>query len=132
MLQPGQSGDPIQVTITPAWNAAYRAATKDVSTPEEHDGRVVAPPLMLALLGRMAMAWIPVAAGAVHAKQSYRFHRPLLVGEEITVQATILDLFSKRNKDYTQIGVRATFSTGLLLGEGTTTRIAPFRTEGGR
>ena len=130
MLHAGQTSDPIQVTITREWNSAYRAATKDSSTPDEYGGRLVAPPLMLALLGRMSMAWIPVAAGAVHAKQSYLFHRAIVVGEELSVQATILAMFHKRGKDYIEVGVRATDSTGALVGEGTTTRVAPFRAEG--
>ena len=129
-LHVGQASNPVQITVTPEWALAYREATGYVTTPQHHDGHPVAPPMMMALLGRMSMTWIPVAPGAVHAKQSYRFHRPILIGEMLSVQSSIVHRFEKRGKSYLVIGVRATDSRGALVGEGETTRVAPF-TNGG-
>lgn len=128
----GQSSGPMTMTISTEWNRAYRAATDDTVTPETADGMSIAPPMMIALIGRQSMSWIPVAPGAVHAKQSYSFARPLPVDTELTVESTILETFEKRGKNYVVIGVTVHDAAGQLIGRGSTTRINSFNPEGGK
>ncbi len=55
----------------------------------------------------------------LHAEQSYAFVRPLLVGDRISVQATIVEAFAKEGKagvmDFMVIETRGTDSAGALV-----------------
>jgi acyl dehydratase len=84
-------------------NAAYP------QRPDDADGKI-APPAFAAVYalfaGGGAMAAMGIAPSRlIHGEQSFSWTRPLRVGETVTAQGTIADVYNKRNLQFVEAEV---------------------------
>jgi hypothetical protein len=61
--------------------------------------------------------------GGIHAKQSIRFHRPLLVGETLGLQARIVEKYIRKERPYVVSKFEARDKNGELVASGVITSI---------
>ena len=61
--------------------------------------------------------------GGIHAKQSIRFHRSLAVGEDLSLQATVVDKYVRKERPYVVSEFEARGKDGCLVSSGRITSI---------
>ena len=61
--------------------------------------------------------------GGIHAKQSIRFHRSLAVGEDLSLQATVVDKYVRKERPYVVSEFEARGNDGCLVSSGRITSI---------
>jgi hypothetical protein len=61
--------------------------------------------------------------GGIHAKQSVRFHRPVSVGQTLTIQARVVDKFLRKDRPYVVSDFEARAEDGGLVSTGRITSI---------
>lgn len=61
--------------------------------------------------------------GGIHAKQSVRFHRPLMVGEELKIQARVVEKVVRKERPYVVSDFEARGADGELAAAGRITSI---------
>jgi 3-hydroxybutyryl-CoA dehydratase len=61
--------------------------------------------------------------GGIHAKQAIRFHRPILVGETLSIQARVVDKYVRKERPYVVSEFEARGSDGALVSSGRITSI---------
>ena len=61
--------------------------------------------------------------GGIHAKQSIRFHRAVNVGEELQMQASIVEKYVRKERNYAVSEFEARGSDGDLVASGVITSI---------
>lgn len=104
--------------------ARYRAATlDDVELPG--DGGNTAPLMLAAVFTRAATNSIPGPRGRVLVKQSFHYHRPVVSGDQLTVDAYVEDLYQKRGRNYAVVRTSTRNQHGELIVEGLSTTIWP-------
>ncbi|GAA3733507.1 MaoC/PaaZ C-terminal domain-containing protein [Plantactinospora mayteni] len=108
----GRWSEPRPFDVTPASVAAYVDAVGGPSPVY-----AVVPAMDLVLAVACAAAPAELRARVVHGQQDIFFHRPLPLGETITVQAAVLGLHGKRSGTVATIGVRTYDVHGTLLNE---------------
>ncbi|MBI3090134.1 MAG: MaoC family dehydratase N-terminal domain-containing protein [Candidatus Tectomicrobia bacterium] len=106
-------------------NPLYHQAAVEASGP--HPG-AVAPPTIAAIYVRHAYskAASPIP-GTVHARQAYRFHRPQRAGDRLTLTATLVERYVRKERIYVVIRTVATNQHGELVTEATNTVFLPHK-----
>jgi hypothetical protein len=61
--------------------------------------------------------------GGIHAKQAIRFHRPVMVGERLSIQARVVDKYVRKERPYMVAQFEARGSDGGLVSSGLITSI---------
>ena len=61
--------------------------------------------------------------GGIHAKQAVRFHRPVMVGERLSIQARVVDKYVRKERPYMVAQFEARGSDGGLVSSGLITSI---------
>jgi len=61
--------------------------------------------------------------GGIHAKQAIRFHRPVMVGERLSIQARVVDKYVRKERPYMVAQFEARGSDGGLVASGLITSI---------
>lgn len=61
--------------------------------------------------------------GGVHAKQAIRFHRPLAVGETLSIQARVVEKYVRKERPYVVSDFEARGADGSLVSSGRVTSI---------
>lgn len=94
----------------------YVKAVEDKSNPD----RLTAPPTIAALFTtiRVALKDHKMPPGAIHAKQYYRFVKPVKAGEKLKIKVRIAGKFLKKERKYAIIESRVENEAGehLLTG----------------
>lgn len=98
--------------ITPAGVAAYSAAVGGPSPVY-----AVVPAMELVFAVAEAAARAELRARVVHGQEDLIFHRPLPVGEKVTVRAAVIGLHGKRSGTAATIKVETRDSGGQLVNE---------------
>ena len=96
---------PTVFDVTPEVVAAFRAATLD--EPQDVGEGTPAPSLLAAVYLIEALAARGSPPGGIHAKQSFHFARPIVVGDRLRTQARIVDKYIRKDRPY----VVSTFET---------------------
>ncbi|MFY9615202.1 MAG: MaoC family dehydratase N-terminal domain-containing protein [Candidatus Dormiibacterota bacterium] len=116
----GRSGEPTSTTIDPARVHQYVQAVGDTNpaypqAPDDAEGKV-APPAFAAVYalfaggGAMASMGIPPNR-LIHGEQAFSWTRPLKVGETVTAQGSIVDVYKKRSLQFVEAEVVVRDST---------------------
>jgi hypothetical protein len=105
----GESADPITTTIDAASVFTYVQAVGETNpaypqSPNDADGKV-APPTFAAVYalgaGSGSLARLGVSPSRlIHGEQQFTWRRALKVGETVTAQGTIADVYSKRSLNF--------------------------------
>ncbi|MHB2167984.1 MaoC family dehydratase [Alsobacter sp. R-9] len=61
--------------------------------------------------------------GGIHAKQSLRFHRPVRIGEVLSIQARVTDKYVRKERPYVVSDFEARGEDGSLVSTGRVTSI---------
>lgn len=61
--------------------------------------------------------------GGIHAKQSIRFHRPIEVGEKLSIQGTVVEKYIRKERPYVVSSFETRGSDGTLVSSGQVTSI---------
>jgi hypothetical protein len=61
--------------------------------------------------------------GGIHAKQTIRLHRPVMVGERLSIQARVVDKYVRKERPYMVAQFEARGSDGGLVSSGLITSI---------
>lgn len=112
--------EPMDFKVAPEAVAAFRAATGDTRV----RGGVDDAPSMLAavyLIDLLKSRQNP--PGGIHAKQSFRFHRRLRVGETLKLQGTVKEKYIRKDRRYVVSDFEAHDENGGLVSSGTITSI---------
>jgi acyl dehydratase len=102
----------------------FLAATKDESGLYNDTGGARRAPSMIAsvyLIDLLMARRSP--PGGIHAKQAIRFHRPILVGETLGIQARVVDKYVRKERPYVVSEFEARGSDGGLVSSGRITSI---------
>lgn len=86
-------------------------------------GERMAPPMLAAVYVIEALRTRVGPPGGIHAKQYFKFHRPVLVGETLFTTAKILRLYIKRNRQYVEMQTETRNQFSELVTTGMITRI---------
>jgi len=86
--------------VTDALVEAYLAATGDTTTIALEEARRPAPPTLAAVYMLEALAHLQNPPGGIHTKQSFTFHRPAYVGDQLRTEVRILDKYVKKRRNY--------------------------------
>lgn len=107
---------PVRFQITEAQVEAYLSATGDDSTVyrEASDRRPV-PPLFAAVYMLDALAHFRNPPGGIHTRQSFTFHQPTYIGDELTIEVRILDKYVKKRRNHVIMAVVARNQDGELV-----------------
>jgi len=106
-------------TLTPELITRYQAGTED-----RHPwyrgaspfGAAAAPALLLHSEVYRNLSWyLPNLIGNLHAKQEWELFQPMLVGDRVCTHSTVVERYSKRNRDYVVNEVLITDPTGRWL-----------------
>lgn len=61
--------------------------------------------------------------GGIHAKQSIHFHRPIEVGERLSIQGTVVEKYVRKERPYVVSSFEARGADGTLVSSGSITSI---------
>lgn len=114
---------PLPFHVTPEAVDAFVKATGD-NNPAYKGGAGTQAPSMLAsayLVNLLKKRNSP--PGGIHAKQSIRFFRPLLVGETIQLQAEVVGKYHRKERPYVVSTFEARGNAGDLIASGRITTI---------
>ena len=77
-------------------------------------GGLIAPPAIAAIMTtlRIALQDATMPPGAIHAKQYFKFVRPLRPGDTLEIRVRLLDKYEKRGRKWVVIGSTVTNQKG--------------------
>lgn len=113
----------MSVDVDAASVYAYAQAIGDTNpaypqSPEDADGKI-APPSYAAVYGLRAgsaIARLGIAPNRlIHGEQSFEWTRPLRVGEKLTVQGRIADVYNKRSLQFVAAETEARDEAGEVV-----------------
>ena len=102
----------------------FLAATGDRTGLYDGDGGTCRAPSMIAsvyLIELLKARRSP--PGGIHAKQAIRFHRPVMVGETLSIQAHVVDKYVRKERPYVVSEFEARGGDGSLVSSGRITSI---------
>lgn len=119
----GRSFGTRELDITPELVQKYSAGTGDrnpVYTGDSEFGGPVAPALILHSEVYRDVSWYLSVFGNLHAKQEWELFHPVMVGDHVSAVRTIVDRYTKRDREYVVNEVDVFNSDGRLLNRGRT------------
>ena len=112
-----------ELDITPELVRAYSEGTGDFNpwyVGESPFGGPVAPALVLHSEVYRDVSWYLSIFGNLHAKQEWEMYHPIMVGDRVTASRTIVDRYTKRDREYVVNEVSMFAADGRLLNRGRT------------
>ncbi|TMB97107.1 MAG: hypothetical protein E6J42_08225 [Chloroflexi bacterium] len=109
--------------ITPALVHEYCRAVQDRNpwyTGVSPFGDAVAPALILHSEVYKDLSWYLSIFGNLHARQEWELFQPMMVGDRVTACSTIVDRYTKRDREYIVNEVSVFGEDGRLLNRGRT------------
>lgn len=77
------------------------AEDKATFTAESDSGQLIAPPLLFHSEVYSYQGWyLPHIFGNLHARQEWQFLAPMNVGDKVTTRSTVVDRYTKRDRQY--------------------------------
>ena len=121
-VQVGDSFPPVPMNfdVAPETVAAFCAATGD--TRDRRDTNA-APSMLAAVYLIELLKSRQSPPGGIHAKQSFRFHRKLRVGETLALLGTVKEKYVRKDRRYVVSDFEAHDTSGGLVASGTITSI---------
>jgi acyl dehydratase len=105
-----------EVTVTAADVARYEAGIGGAVPRLAVDGAIAAPALLFHSEVYRTLAWyLPNVFGNLHARQEWELFAPLLVGRTVRTRSTVVERYTKRNRDYVVNEVLLTDAAGRWL-----------------
>lgn len=115
---------PLAFAVTDEAVDAFLAATEDsAAVYASTEGERRAPSMMAAVYLIDLLKARASPPGGIHAKQSIRFFRPLVVGEELGLQATVVEKYLRKERPYFVSDFEARDRNGDLVSSGRITSI---------
>jgi 3-hydroxybutyryl-CoA dehydratase len=116
--------EPLRFDVAPAIVDGFLAATGDGS-PLYGDGQGTrAAPSMIAAVYLIDLLMARRSPpGGIHAKQAIRFHRGIDVGETLSIQATVTEKYTRKERPYVVSEFEARGADGSLVSTGRITSI---------
>ena len=109
--------------LSEAWVRAYVAATEDAAIANVGD---YLPPMALAALSiRALLEQSPLPSGAIHVGQELTFKRPVVIGENLSVQAEVVSRGERQGWVLMGVGLSAADRGGAIVMEGRATITFP-------
>ncbi|MBN2239593.1 MAG: MaoC family dehydratase N-terminal domain-containing protein [Dehalococcoidales bacterium] len=105
-LEPGESAEPLEFTVTPDFNRQYLEAVEDYHpryTEETESGPPMVHPALFinySNITRSPSFSLPTGMSAVHSHEELEYINPGRVGETFRVTWEIIDVYEKRDKRY--------------------------------
>lgn len=87
------------------------------------EGAGLAPTMLAGVYTRSAIAALKGPPGGVHAKQRFRFVRPVRVGDRLTTTLEIREKYAKNGRNYVVSRLETRAADGELVTEGQVTAI---------
>lgn len=115
-------GSPLVFDITAEGVAAFLAATGNTD-PAYAPGTGRAPSMIASVYLIEVLRARASPPGGIHAKQSVRFHRPVSVGQRLTIQGRVVDKFIRKDRPYVVSDFEARDDEGALVSAGRITSI---------
>ena len=115
---------PLAFQITPGAVDAFLKATGGIKPVDKCEGGDRKAPSMLAsvyLVDLLKARKSP--PGGIHAKQSIRFFRSLLINETVVLQAKVVEKYRRKERPYMVAGFEARGDAGDLIATGRITTI---------
>lgn len=103
--------------------ARFLAATGAAPLPPEGGRPRQAPSMIAAVYLIELLRARRTPPGSIHARQTIRFHRAVHVGETLSIQGSILDKYTRKERPYIVLGFEARDRDGALVSSGTVTSI---------
>ena len=119
----GRSYGMRNLDVTPELVRKYSAGTGDRNlryTGDSEFGGPVAPALVLHSEVYRDVSWYLSVFGNLHAKQEWELFQPVMVGDRVSATRTIVDRYTKRDREYVVNEVDVFGSDGRLLNRGRT------------
>ena len=105
-----------ETTITAADVRHYEAGTGGPAATLDADGTVVAPALLFHSEVYRSLSWyLPNVFGNLHARQEWELFAPLTVGTTVRSRSTVVERYTKRNREYVVNEVLLTDASGRWL-----------------
>jgi len=104
----------------------YIKSTNDLTKQlnvKNNEGDNIAPPMLAAVYVIDALRTRVGPPGGIHAKQTFKFHRPAKIGETLYTSATVLRLYQKKERNYVEMTTETLNQHGDLITSGLITRI---------
>ena len=104
----------------------YIKSTNDLTKQlnvKDNEGDNIAPPMLAAVYVIDALRTRVGPPGGIHAKQTFKFHRPAKIGETLYTSATVLRLYQKKERNYVEMTTETLNQHGDLITSGLITRI---------
>jgi hypothetical protein len=104
----------------------YIKSTNDLTKQlkvKDNEGDSIAPPMLAAVYVIDALRTRVGPPGGIHAKQTFKFHRPAKIGETLFTSATVLRLYQKKERNYVEMTTETLNQHGDLITTGLITRI---------
>ncbi|MDX2426483.1 MAG: MaoC family dehydratase, partial [Cycloclasticus sp.] len=104
----------------------YIKSTNDLTKQlkvKDNEGDSVSPPMLAAVYVIDALRTRVGPPGGIHAKQTFKFHRPAKIGETLFTSATVLRLYQKKERNYVEMTTETLNQHGDLITTGLITRI---------
>jgi len=112
----GQDVGGREVVITPELVARHEAGTGGAAVVPATDGTRLAPALLFHSEVYRSLAWyLPNIFGNLHARQEWELFAPLVVGEAVRTRSTVVERYTKRNREYVVNEVLITDAAGRWL-----------------
>ena len=112
----GQDVGGREVVITPELVARHEAGTGGAAVVPATDGTRLAPALLFHSEVYRSLAWyLPNIFGNLHARQEWELFAPLVVGETVRTRSTVVERYTKRNREYVVNEVLITDVAGRWL-----------------
>jgi acyl dehydratase len=112
-----------ELDISPEVVRKYSGGTGDWSpryTGDSEFGGAVAPALILHSEVYRDVSWYLSVYGNLHAKQEWELFHPIMVGDRVSAIRTIVDRYTKRDREYVVNEVQVFAEDGRLLNRGRT------------
>jgi 3-hydroxybutyryl-CoA dehydratase len=116
--------EPLAFAVTQEVVDRFLVATGDRSGfYDSADGRRRAPSMIASVYLIELLMARRSPPGGIHAKQAIRFHRPVMVGERLGLQARVVDKYVRKERPYVVAEFEARASDGGLVSSGRITSI---------
>ncbi len=109
---------PLAFAVTAERVEAFLAATGSRRPPEGRAPSMIACVYLIDLLTARQSP-----PGGIHAKQSLRFHRPVRIGEVLSIQARVTEKYVRKERPYVVSEFEARGDDGTLVSSGRVTSI---------
>lgn len=116
--------EPLSFEVSASVVDGFMAATgNDAPYYAERDGLRRAPSMIASVYLIELLRARRSPPGGIHAKQAIRFHRPVNVGETLTIQARVTEKYRRKERPYMVSEFEAVGSDGSLVASGRVTSI---------